>query len=210
MICRLLNLYKFSAKYLLKYLIFSIFFFPGMLFSQDHKSYFLVYGGRYSHTTLLQILLRQYTDYDDSYIFTGAYSRQLPASIRDIYFETEGQLVKHFGIMNHLEMNALLIARYYVPVHFFNLSFALGEGVSMASKNPELENFGPDILKLRTKGERSRPVLNYIMVEMDFGIQKYPEIKLFTRIHHRSGIFGTYCPDICGSNFLAYGIKIKL
>ncbi|MCB1191969.1 MAG: hypothetical protein H7A23_10540 [Leptospiraceae bacterium] len=204
--------------------------------SPEGKYDVFFYGGKYTETDLLPILFRGKTEYKKSYIFVTGLNYPLHSKIRFMNFEAEGQLAKHFGIMNHLEVNSLLIARienlFYLP-----LSFAFGEGISIASRNPKLENKekGIDFLdyhyspmqsyyllyngfyplggNLQLNSIKSNPILNYLMVEFDYGIKSmkyYPRV--FFRIHHRSGVFGFYCPPdpACGSNFISYGIKFRI
>ena len=167
----------------------------------------VLYGGKFTDTSFLSILFRQQTDYRESYIYTGGLSFPLEPTIRDITFETEGNLTKHDGIMQHLEMNGFLIARFRP----FSLPFsvALGEGLSVSSRNPGLETWRKDILKLRLDEQRTSPLLNYLVLEMAFGLP-FTESSVFFRIHHRSGVFGTYCPPTCGSNFISYGVRLPV
>jgi hypothetical protein len=175
--------------------------------------HWILYGGKYTETDLLPILLRQKTDYKESYIGVVGVNSPLNYKIRFIEFEAEGLLTKHFGKMNHWEIDTLLIARvnhlFYLP-----MSFAFGEGVSLVSQNPSMEN-KPKGIEWRSgliqfDEIRSRNFLNYLMVEMDYRVVDTPSNpRVLLRIHHRSGIFGVFCPPnpACGSNFVSYGIK---
>lgn len=192
------------------------------LFSQDlneSRSWnFFAYGGQFTATDLMPILFRQKTDYKDSYIAVLGASRETDFRIRFFQFESELNVVKHFGEMNHFEGNGLYSARvknlFYLP-----MSFAFGEGLSVASENPRLENKSKGIyyenyqFLIQSKGIESRNVLNFIMVEMDYRLPlSFYDSKVFMRIHHRSGVFGLLCPPdpACGSNFVSYGIKFSL
>ena len=168
----------------------------------------VLYGGKYTDTNFSQIILHGKTNYKESYIAAGALNYRLEPRIRSIFFESEGQIVKHAGVMNHHELNGVLIARYHFS--FMPASFAFGEGLSIASKTPELENRLKDIMALRFEDrERSKPVLNYFLFELDFSLPVVMhDPRIFIRLHHRSGVFGTYCSKTCGSNFITYGIKI--
>jgi len=168
----------------------------------------VLYGGKYTDTNFSQIMLHGKTDYKESYIAAGALNYRLESQLRSIFFESEGQIVTHSGAMNHQELNGLLIARYHFS--FLPASFAFGEGLSIASKTPELENRLKDLMALRFEDrERSKPVLNYFLFELDFSLPVVMhDPRVFIRLHHRSGVFGTYCPKTCGSNFITYGIKI--
>ncbi len=197
-------------------------FYADSMYAEDlHKAKswnYFAYGGQFTATDLMPILFRQKTDYKDSYIAVFGANRETDFRIRFLQFETELNIVKHFGEMNHLEGNGLYSARvknlFYLP-----MSFAFGEGLSIASENPRLENKSKGIyfenwqFLIQSKGIESRNVLNYIMVELDYGISKsFYDSKIFMRIHHRSGVFGLLCPPdpACGSNFVSYGIKFTL
>lgn len=99
----------------------------------------IAYSGLYTETDLLPILFQQKTNYKASRISVLGLNYGLSSNIRFFDFEAEGQLVKHSGLMNHLEMNVFLLARWS---NLFRLpvSIAFGEGISLASKNPLLEN----------------------------------------------------------------------
>lgn len=116
--------------------------------------------------------------------------------------------------MRHVEADGVFIGRIS---NIFNLpiSFAAGEGLSWASQNPILENRrkGFDRGAFATYDIESRQLLNFLIFEFDYGFKSvayYP--RLFVRLHHRSGIWGTFCPPDppCGSNFITYGFKISL
>ncbi len=175
----------------------------------------LVYGGRYTSTDLLPILFRQKTDYKDSSIGVFGINYALNYKIRFIDIGSEALVGKHFGLMNHWEADGLMIARlsnlFGLPI-----SFAFGEGLSIASQNPVLEtqmkgfNFKNGMLE--KQGIESRNILNYLMVELDYRVWDEPSNpRIFMRIHHRSGVFGFYCPPdpACGSNFVSYGLKMS-
>lgn len=202
------------------FLLISVLALP--VFSVDRQeakpwNYF-AYGGQFTATDLMPILFRQRTDYKDSYIAVLGASREADFRIRFFQFESELNVVKHFGEMNHFEGNGLYSARvknlFYLP-----MSFAFGEGLSIASENPRLENKSKGIyyenyqFLIQSKGIESRNILNFIMVELDYGLSKpFYDSKIFMRIHHRSGVFGLLCPPdpACGSNFVSYGIKFTL
>ncbi len=168
-----------------------------------------LYWGTYSQTRLLDIVGKAETDYRPSHILTAAVSRPTGTELKSVLFETEAQFVKHFGIMQHLEVNGLLVARW--PGAFgLPLSFALGEGLSLAGRNPSLENPRRDLMHPFRDEEESRPLLNYLMVEVEVRHSGQDGPGMFLRVHHRSGVFGTYCPPTCGSNFVAYGIRLPV
>ena len=105
---------------------------------------YFFYAGRYTETDLLPILFRQKTDYRKSDIATFGVTYPFASRIRMIGFEGEANLVKHFGLMSHIEANASLNARVS-NLFALPLSFAFGEGISLASQNPSLENKGKGV-----------------------------------------------------------------
>jgi hypothetical protein len=173
------------------------------------------YGGKYTETDLLPIIFRQNTRYKDSNIYVLSLSKELDYRFRFFNFEVEGNIAKHDGIMNHWEMNALYIARIN-NLFTLPMSFAIGEGISLASENPKLENkqkgFNWDNFTFQTRTVQSRNILNFVMVELEFGKKESDWPRIFFRVHHRSGVFGFYCPPdpACGSNFITYGIRYPL
>ncbi len=180
--------------------------------SEESSNSIVFYRGVYTRTTLFSILTQGSVEYRPSYLTVAGWNKPLEGRIRDLTFETELQLGVHSGIMKHVEVNGLLVARYELP-EGFPFSFAFGEGLSVASREPDLEKYGPDVLAWRFESQYTRRVLNYLMVEMEFtGLRNSQIIPVrpFFRIHHRSGIYGIYCPPTCGSNFVTYGISTDI
>jgi len=170
----------------------------------------VLYTGKYTETTLVSILASQKTKYRDSYIFSGGLNYLMGTDIRPWTFETEGMLVAHFGIMKHLEVSGMLLARARLSRRL-PLTFAFGEGLSLAARRPDLESPDPNFAELRFRKQKTNRLLNYLMVELSWSLAGGPRHpRVFMRVHHRSGIYGTYCPPVCGSNFIAYGMKFSL
>lgn len=169
-----------------------------------------MYGGIFTTTDLIPIVFRQKTDYKESYIGSLGISRPFDYRIRWFDFLWEGNVTKHFGEMNHWEVNGFYIVKidrmYGSP-----FSLSLGEGLSLASENPKLENKakGYYLDGLQKDAIESRALLNYMMVEFSSYLPFERKTEIFLRVHHRSGIFGLYCPPDpnCGSNFVSYGFR---
>lgn len=176
------------------------------------KDSLVFYGGSYTDTSLLSILSSADVDYKPSRIMVAGWNRKLDGQIDDLSFESEVQLGIHSGIMKHMEANGALLARWNRPLGL-PVSLAFGEGLSFASREPDLEKYGPDLMAYRFNSQETNNLLNYLLVEMELyghsGSSPWP-IRPFMRIHHRSGIYGTYCPPVCGSNFITYGMKVDL
>lgn len=80
-------------------------------------------------------------------------------------------------------------------------TFGIGEGVSWASHNPQQEIDSED-----TPGVGSK-FLNYLMAELTFSLPDHPEWQVMYRLHHRSGVFGLYCPGTMGSTAAGVGVR---
>ena len=174
----------------------------GSIFDDGDRFDILFYGGKFVDVTFRSIVFRQITDYRDSYIWVTALNYKLGALLGPIDIETEAQIAKHTGLQNHFEVNVLVIARREVVLWgAFSISMAFGDGFSLTSEVPRLEQEeNPDSTKF----------LQYLLAELVFGlpaISWHP--RLMIRVHHRSGVFGLYCEETCGSNFVTYGIKVE-
>lgn len=166
--------------------------------SKHHPWFLTVYGGVHFQDRLLDIFRFQATFPDDMYLAAVALGKELWRYEDWIGLEAEGQVVKHFGKMDHWEFNALLILRWH-PFpwdDYINTSFAVGDGISYATKIPVIEK-DPDAGR----------TMNYLLYELTFGLPEFPEWALAIRVHHRSSIFGLIDSDYGSSNFLCAGIK---
>lgn len=169
---------------------------------------FMLYRGIYSRTTLGEILTAGYTRYHPSYITVLAVNRPLGYRLWRAPLEGEGQIVRHAGIQRHLEFNGVLLARISEPFRGTPFTFAIGEGLSLATRNPDLENPRRDLRDPDVPEETSNNFLNYLVFELEMALplDAY-DPRVFLRVHHRSGVFGIFCPPYCGSNFVSYGVK---
>lgn len=138
-------------------------------------------------------------DFKDSYLVTAALARRIGVYGDLASFEIEGQIVKHFNIQTHWELNALVAARWeaFWWDDVLDTSVAFGLGPSYATEKPEIET--------ENYGDTSRFMI-YWMLELALGLPDYPRVALITRIHHRSDAFGLIA-DGGGSNALAFGLK---
>lgn len=174
----------------------------------------LGFGGIYVNSDLAPISFNLDFKYKPSYMWGMGINRKINRKYSIFEFEAEGILAKHSGAMNHTEAVVVGIAR--IPKIFgTSFSFAVGEGQSLASENPKLENLrkGYDNGRIVFDDIQSRAWLNYLLFELDYTLPWFNESsKVFARIHHRSGIYGVYCPPTppCGSNFVVYGFKKEL
>lgn len=119
--------------------------------------------------------------------------------------EIESSLLKHYNLQTHWEITLALVlrTRQFIPISFLGWTFAGGFGGSYAFDEPALEK-GPE----GVPGEDSVQFQSHIILEIDFFYPEFDRLHLFTRVHHRSGIYGTISPQETGSNFLAAGIRL--
>jgi hypothetical protein len=167
------------------------------------------YQGLYSQTNLGQILLQGKTHYQPGYISAATVGKQTDYGIFGMKLETEGQVVRHTGRDKHMEFNGLVMARTEELFHL-PITFAMAEGLSLATRNPDLENPRKSIENPGAESEYSRNLLNYLVFEVEVGVplDAYKP-RAFVRVHHRSGIYGILCPPTCGSNYLGYGMRFS-
>ena len=138
-------------------------------------------------------------DFKDSYLVAATLARRIGAWKDKASFEIEGQVVKHFHIQTHWELNALVAARWesFWWDDILDTSVAFGLGPSYATDEPEIE--------IENDGDTSR-FLVYWMMELAVALPAYPHVAWIVRIHHRSNAFGLVADD-GGANALAMGLK---
>ena len=138
-------------------------------------------------------------DFKNSYLVTAALARRIGTYGDKASFEIEGQIVKHFNVQTHWELNALVAARWeaFWWDDVLDTSVAFGLGPSYAADEPEIET--------EIYGDTSQFMI-YWMLELALGLPDYPRVALIARIHHRSDAFGLIA-DEGGSNALAFGLK---
>ncbi len=189
---------------------FSLAALPGEMVTADESEvasphpeghYIAVYVGQSATRRLNEIITQAATERQNSYLIAAGHGRILRPGTR-WRMEAEGQAVKHFGLQDHFEFNAVLVARWmrfpWDPV--LDTRIAVGEGLSWATQEPPIEP------RAGNDNRGSARLLNYLMLEIE---AKPPASQWsgFFRIHHRSGIFGVFGGVHGGSNFLALGIR---
>jgi hypothetical protein len=157
-----------------------------------------LFGGRACYDTLRDVLAD--TEYVDSYISALIVGKDLTEYKHYLRLEGEGQIVKHWGLQDHFEFNALLVLRWqaFPWDRYLDTSFAIGEGLSYATNDPEIEV---------EKHDRTSRLLNYLMFELAVVVPQHPQWTLFGRVHHRSGVFGLFDGMNGGSNVVGAGIR---
>lgn len=140
-----------------------------------------------------------------SYLYNASVGREwgrpIP-SVDSLYLDFEGQLGFHTGQQDHTEVAAAAILRWE---HFpwdeeLDTSFAVGEGLSWASSVPQRE-------KRSDRG--SAQLLNYVLFDVSVSPWKRKRWEGFFRVHHRSGVFGTFSDVYGASNLVGFGIRYR-
>ena len=163
-----------------------------------YKWFFTLYGGPHVQPGFEHALTFQWEDVEDTYIVVAALAREFWRYKQWISFELEGQVGKFFGDEHQWQFNGLLIGRWnkFPWDKYIDTSFGLGEGLSY---NTEVSDIEED------DDEDAGKWLNYILVELTFGLPKYPRWDLVYRVHHRSSVKGIIGAG--GSNYVTLGFK---
>jgi hypothetical protein len=111
-------------------------------------------------------------------------------------------LVQHHGLQHNAEIDGAWSIRTpdgrLGPV---GVNFSIGAGLSYALGTPSYED-GP------TDDPDRRYRLQFLaLFEFEWFARAFEQLSIITRIHHRSGIYGTVAPPHVGSNFLVAGIR---
>ena len=124
-----------------------------------------LYGGRFIDNGLPdEILLGNEWNELASWIGVAALSKVIKHTPHADW-EVEGQFGQHFGDQDHFEVNALVAYRWrtFPWNDWLRTSFAVGEGLSLASEVPALEE------ATHVDDGGSRRFLNYLLLEWTFG-----------------------------------------
>lgn len=168
--------------------------------------YLTVYGAIYSPERMIDILRLQGRETDSSnYLVAAALAQEIGATGEYLRWEIEGQLVQHFGVQGHQEVNAVLIARWtrFPWDRWLDTGFAFGSGLSYATRVPELEP------RSNEDDEESARLLKYLLVEIEAELPNAPQWSLVARLHHRSGVYGLFDGVDGGSNFIGVGLRYQ-
>ena len=169
------------------------------LAASENEWFVSTYGGKDTENSIDDIISRD-LNFEDSKFLVVVLGKNLTIYKEMIAVEAEGQVAKHWGYQDHFEVNGDVIFRW-LPFpwdDYLDTSFAVGEGLSYATQNPEIE---------KDKNGKTSKLLNYLAFEVAFEVPGVPGWSLFTRLHHRSGVFGLFNGVKGGSNALGAGIK---
>jgi hypothetical protein len=170
--------------------------------SADDGYFLSLYGGQVSDTQF-NAIIRGIVDFKDYYLIAGALGKELMVYKDKVGIEVEGQIVKHIEGKEHWEVNPVLTLRW-LPFPWdkkVDTSFAWGNGFSYASEEPEFE------VEESSHTHRTSQVLYYFMVEWVFSLPDVPKWSVFSRIHHRSSVFGLIDGVMAGSNYVTFGLR---
>jgi hypothetical protein len=158
-----------------------------------------IYGALMADNSLGSVFLSP--DLDSSYsLLTLVVSRKCTSYKQCIDFGFEGQIVKHFGNQDHVELNGVFVSRW-LPFpwdQILDTSIAVGEGISFATEIPEWE---------KQRHSHASQLLNYLLFELSFSLPSFPKWGLIARIHHRSGVLGLFNHVHGASNALGLGLS---
>jgi len=160
-----------------------------------------VYGGQVSDTAFNEVI-RFDTKFEDYYLAAVALGKELWSDRKYLALEAEGQVVQHFKGKAHQEFNAALNLRW-LPFpwdDYIDTSIALGSGISYATRDPEFEiNEADDNVTSQW--------MYYLMLEVVFALPGDTPWGVFTRVHHRSSVFGLIDGVFAASNYVCAGIR---
>jgi hypothetical protein len=166
----------------------------------EGRWYASLFGGEVGHGSLGDTFTGELEFKGSHHFVTAAVGKELWTWRDMIRLETEGQVGQHWGDKSHNEFNAAFIVRW-LPFwwdHIVDTSFAVGEGVSYATRTPSIEE---------EQHDETSKFLNYLMFDLEFTPPTPSPWSCFVRIHHRSGVDGLF-DDVRGaSNALAIGLK---
>lgn len=197
-----LQMKKGNVVAVLCLLILSFWFPLSVVQAGQSQGYHLtVYGASMTDGDLAETAFLT-SDMERDYRFiVVAFGKKVGAWKDWIDFELEGQIGRHFRGQHYWEFNALFVARWlrFPWNDVVRTSFAVGEGISLATRTPPFET--------KYHGDQTNPLLNYLMFEFAFALPEVSRWSLVTRIHHRSGIFGTFNGVHGASNALGLGLR---
>ncbi|HSK40027.1 MAG TPA: hypothetical protein VK943_09700 [Arenibaculum sp.] len=162
-----------------------------------------VFFGGYADGKLTSVWRSAAEEWDRSHVAGLAVEHRFARFAGKVDLGVEVQALRHWGDQSHGEFTGALVARWnpFPWDHIVDTSIAVGEGLSYASRVPELE------IRKHRDSER---LLNYLLVEAAFAPPGDPGLSFVVRVHHRSGVFGLFNGVKQGSNFLNFGLRWRI
>lgn len=174
--------------------------------TSDGDRYLSIYGGRYSDNSLPEeIALFRALQLEDATMVAAAYNEVVSQPSEHYRWELEGNVAHWIEGQDHTELNGLVMFRWLTMPwdDWIDSSFGFGNGLSWATEEPSLEaQFHPDT--------GTQQLLWHIAVDLSFAVPGTDDLETFIRIHHRSGVFGTFGGVDGGSNVAALGLRWRL
>ncbi|MGB2218997.1 MAG: hypothetical protein ACPH4G_01940 [Henriciella sp.] len=178
-----------------------------------------LYSGQWADTRLPHLPYNSVTgrlSFDDSRLHSLIVSRQIGATdlflpgrrigFENASIELEGTASVHSGLQDHSEVTLGVMLRSQNmdlgSLGAVNLGWA--NGVSYALEAPAYE-FGRDLVR----GENTVQLQYYMGFELEYAHHSWTHLSLFTRLHHRSGIYGVISPSKTGSNIIGLGARLR-
>jgi hypothetical protein len=158
-----------------------------------------LYAGRVTDGDLQNTAIFN-VDLEDAYLVAATLSKRFFRYRDRLDLEWEVQVVKQFEAQDNWEFNGLGVVRWiaFPWDRHLDTSAAGGLGLSYATSIPKLED---------ERHDDTSQLLVYLMFELEFSLPRFPEWGLMTRIHHRSGAFGTFDGVHGASNAWVMGIR---
>lgn len=160
-----------------------------------------LYGGWLTANDWQEVVLPTRLEFLDSYLAALAISRQVGQLSNETRIELEGQVVRHFGIQDHWEFNALPVVRWtaFPWDEHLDTSAAAGLGLSYATRRP--------VAEVQIDGDSER-LLAYWMLELEATLPTTESWHVLGRLHHRSAAYGLF-GDKGGANVLSLGLRYR-
>ncbi|WP_207061739.1 hypothetical protein [Motiliproteus sp. SC1-56] len=161
-----------------------------------------LYGVVLSEDTMEDVLILNADFESDFKMAALALSRDIDENFDSIDLEWEVQLAKHVSGQHHWEVNGLLAGRWLAFPWDTTLdtSVAFGAGLSYATEVPQFE---------RERHDEANDFLGYLLVELELRPPRAEHLSFVVRLHHRSGLFGTFDGVHGASNALGAGLKYR-
>lgn len=188
---------------------------------RERQTFISVTAARYVETYLRDVprnLLTAQLDFENAYFVSVGLNQVMVRDfsilgVRRNSLEIEGQLVKHFGGQDHIEVTAAAALRSGEVglIRRSSLNGALAIGLSYATRNPDFE-YGPAYRGPAggVRGLDARQLQFYLGFEAELSPSRGSGFHLLARLHHRSGGYGLISPQRTGSNYLGLGVRFDL
>jgi hypothetical protein len=177
-----------------------------------------VYSGQWADTRLPYLPYNAATGrlrFKDSYLYSLIVSRQLlnadiffpgtTIGFRDARLELEGTVNLHSGLQSHSEatLGLMLRSRDSDIGSSGSINFGWANGFSYALDAPNYE-YGRTLVR----GHDTVQLQYYMGFEAEYAHATWERLSVFTRLHHRSGMYGVISPSKTGSNIIGVGVRM--